>query len=337
MRKAVVSPVYESQNVIVTNFWEYIEMWIMNAAGRSIPKTKATKALFFWKQAASFYYAAGTLDNYSKPLLQYYCILNATKTLLECKSLKYKTFHGVTGWDKNTHKISLSTEIVRIKGEGVMPALMSYFGDRTGQTSTFNLKDLMMNVPFIHRAFNLTYKSSSNLFLPVRETYFVKQDKGKRSWLSFRFVYTDKTKHFMSKVPSFWEENPHSGGYFRPKNAYFTSNQSLNESQRAQFDNYYYEVRKKFSFISGNETLWYLKRDNLGGITTFSDLVVMFAVSHRLSELARYSPDLLRRHFKKKHNWLLSEYLNNVLYQFCDNISAEICGHDLVLPSIREK
>jgi len=53
---------------------------------------------------------------------------------------------------------------------------------------------------------------------------------------------------------------------------------------------------------------------------------------HRLSEMARYSPDVLARHFEGRYNWLLSEFLMTSTTQFLDEISSEMTGHDFVPP-----
>jgi hypothetical protein len=56
---------------------------------------------------------------------------------------------------------------------------------------------------------------------------------------------------------------------------------------------------------------------------------------HRLSELARYSPTLLAKHFESRHNWLLSEFIASSLHQYMDQISAEITGFQIMVPGIR--
>lgn len=53
---------------------------------------------------------------------------------------------------------------------------------------------------------------------------------------------------------------------------------------------------------------------------------------HRLSELARYTPTLLAKHFEAQHNWLLSEFIARALHQFVDEISAEITGQEFMIP-----
>ncbi|CAH8239481.1 hypothetical protein VAEU17_5700001 [Vibrio aestuarianus] len=59
---------------------------------------------------------------------------------------------------------------------------------------------------------------------------------------------------------------------------------------------------------------------------------IMFAAMHRLSELARYSPDKLAKHFECQHNWLLSEFITSASNQFIDEISSEITGYEFMIP-----
>jgi hypothetical protein len=58
---------------------------------------------------------------------------------------------------------------------------------------------------------------------------------------------------------------------------------------------------------------------------------------HRLSELARYTPDLLAQHFDSHHNWLLSEFITLALDQFTDEISAEMTGHEFMPPGVASR
>jgi hypothetical protein len=61
-----------------------------------------------------------------------------------------------------------------------------------------------------------------------------------------------------------------------------------------------------------------------------------FAAMHRLSELARYEPMKLSKHFEGQHNWLLSEFIARSPVQVLDEISAEITGQDFIVPGHKE-
>lgn len=51
-----------------------------------------------------------------------------------------------------------------------------------------------------------------------------------------------------------------------------------------------------------------------------------------LSELARYAPDRLAKHFEGRYNWLLSEFIAVAPLQFVDAISAEMTGSECMPP-----
>ena len=61
-------------------------------------------------------------------------------------------------------------------------------------------------------------------------------------------------------------------------------------------------------------------------------MTITFAAMHKLSEMARYTPDKLARHFDCQHNWLLSEFITSAPNQFIDEISSELTGHEFMLP-----
>jgi hypothetical protein len=96
---------------------------------------------------------------------------------------------------------------------------------------------------------------------------------------------------------------------------------------------YHRKLRKDLHYIHGPTRLWYLKRGGaLKGLTPRSSLTITFAAMHRLSELARYDPTRLARHFDCQHNWLLSEFIATARTQFIDEISSEITGQEFMIP-----
>jgi YaaC-like Protein len=117
--------------------------------------------------------------------------------------------------------------------------------------------------------------------------------------------------------------------HWRHGNQYRTENiRSLTAYHRA--------VRKHLYYIYGPMQLWYIKRGgNIPELINRCPKTLTFAAMHRLSELARYTPDKLARHFESQHNWVLSEFISRALYQFMDEISAEITRQEFMAPSIR--
>jgi hypothetical protein len=53
---------------------------------------------------------------------------------------------------------------------------------------------------------------------------------------------------------------------------------------------------------------------------------------HKLSELSRYTPDGLSRHFECQHNWLISEFIEGAPPQFIDEVSSEMTGEEFMVP-----
>ena len=95
-----------------------------------------------------------------------------------------------------------------------------------------------------------------------------------------------------------------------------------NKNNLSTFINYHSKVRKHIFYIQSPQRLWYLNRSgNIQTLIDRSSLTITFAAMHKLSELARYSPMLLGKHFESKHNWLLSEFISTAPYQFIDEIS----------------
>ena len=89
--------------------------------------------------------------------------------------------------------------------------------------------------------------------------------------------------------------------------------------------------RRKLVYIKGTETYWYLKKDTTNSILDKSMPTIVFAIMHRLSELSRYSPDILAKYLESKHNWLLAEFLDTSVHQFIDQIASEITGYDFII------
>jgi hypothetical protein len=172
IRKAIVEPDFNSRTILTSSPWEYVEMWLK--------RHKQKKALFYWEQAKNFSSASLKLPPTSSPLTTYYSFLNATKTLLEVKKMSFTEMHGVTGAIEG-NKTLLSNEKVTFQPSGVLAELCRYLNE-TSNYEEYSLKDLLYNLPYIHRAYNLTYKSQPELFIPISEPKFVKKTKSTESW-----------------------------------------------------------------------------------------------------------------------------------------------------------
>lgn len=154
----VVAPNFRTQRVLCSDPWDFVSLWLKREHQKD--------ALFYWEQSRQFYNASIALPELSAPLTSYYCFLNATKALLTSKQQVFNETHGVGGRNKPGHK-SLSNELVDFQGGGILPALCKYLGDPDNAGKNFTLKQIFWQMAFIHRAYCLTYKGSTELFIPL--------------------------------------------------------------------------------------------------------------------------------------------------------------------------
>lgn len=330
LRKPILSPDFESKTVLVGDTWDYVHLWL--------DREGMQDALFYWDQARSFYNATLSLDKTSAPLTAYYSFLNATKALLTVKARTFSESHGVIGESTGT-KTSLSSEIVTFKPGGILAALCNYLGE-TSNNEDYSLKDLLYNLPYIHRAFHLSFVGHADLFFPVTEPIYVRRKRSSEAW--FQFEVTDrqhKDKHFLNILPDGFEKDKGIADRFvvrlrrRFRWEWGAYDRQVNLNR---LTNYHRRVRKHLHYIHGPRCLWYVKRAaGRSGYIDRNPLTLAFAAMHRLSELSRYEPFLLQRHFGSQHNWLLSEFLSTSPDQFIDQISSEITSQDFMIPGRR--
>jgi hypothetical protein len=159
VHKAITEPHFHEKTVLVTDTWEYVDLWLRRSA--------QAKARFFWQQARSFYEATKELPRTASPLTAYYCFLNATKAMLIAKGCTFSDQHGVSGFTL-AGKTSLANERIKFQDGGILGALCTHLGERA-EPPLASLGELLYNLPYIHRAYDLTVKSGVELFIPVRE------------------------------------------------------------------------------------------------------------------------------------------------------------------------
>lgn len=328
--KAYVAPDFDAPTVLVADKFDYVELWLK--------RHSAQKAQLFWRQAENFHRASLSLPPESRAVASYYCILNAAKALLDSRGIGFSDFHGVSGGSSGT-RTSLSNEVTTIKGKGVFVALTRYYGANLyGMNVT--LKDLMYNLPFIHRAYTVTYRGSQDLFIPIKDPHFVRQANGSEAW--FCAEVTD-AKYCDVKVMTRqrgWEVDKGQNGKFiirRKRRFRWDTSRGTRKSDRlSQLLNYHQKIRRDIKYIHAEQRLWYYKRnDRGGGILHWPTPSLIFAAMHRLSELTRYDPKKLHGHFDCQHNWLLTEFMNQGTDNFVDQIASDITGHELMVPGYR--
>ncbi|WP_075123052.1 YaaC family protein [Burkholderia paludis] len=326
LHKAFKSPDWGCQTVLVTSTWEYVSLWLKRQGNND--------ALFYWEQAKAFYDATKSLPNTSAPLTAYYCFLNAAKCLLKVKGVAFNPRHGVSGWGK-VGRVSLAREMVKFQNNGILSELCRYYGEQVNK-NTYSLKEIFYNLPFIHRAYHLTFTSEQELFLPISKPTYVHAPGSENSW--FTAVLDPHYVHgqTLNLLPQTFErDNGDASCYRVRRKKRFKWVRGGNAAGNiAALTNYHHTTRKYLFYIYGPTRLWYLKRHkrNLPNFIERHTVPLAFAAMHRLSELARYTPDKLAKHLESQHNWLLSEFVEISPSQFIDEISSEITGQEFMIP-----
>lgn len=328
VHKAITRPDFGGKTVLVTDTWDYVDLWLRRSGKET--------ARFYWQQARSFYEATRELPKTASPLTAYYCFLNATKALLAAKGVHAGDQHGVSG-HTSVGRTSLGKEHVKFKPGGVLGSLCTHLGEPVpagGQS--YSLDDLLYNLPFVHRAYDLTFESAKELFLPIAEPRIVRSTKTHEAWFVAEFTGKYANKATLTKLPTSFEQEFGGGN---EKQILVRSRQRFDWKPRekaaslARYTNFHRTLRGHLFYIAGPQRLWYIKRGgNIQGVVARSSMTMTFAAMHKLSELARYTPEKLARHFECHHNWLLSEFIASAPAQFIDEISAEMTGQEFMMP-----
>ena len=328
--KTYMEPNFEGSTVLVDDQFDYVDLWLKRHAN--------SDSVIFWQQSRNFYKASLILPRESKALPAYYCIMNATKALLTAKGQPYTSHHGLSGKSEN-RTTSLSNEICKIKGSGLLPSLGSYFGANIANKEVC-LMNVFYNIPFIHRAYTITFRSSLNLFIPIEDAHFVRQTNGHEAWFCAKIIDPRYTKdHFICKQRG-WERDITESKDFiiRSKRRFRWIPQGIPKHERIRkLTENHKKVRRDIKYIYGPSKLWYFKRnDKIDKILTWPTAALTYIAMHRLSELTRYDPQRLHKHFSCQHNWLLNEFINLACDNYIDQIASEITGQEFMCPGYRK-
>jgi hypothetical protein len=329
LRKANVTPDFRADTVLVSDPWDYVDLWLKREGKED--------ARDYWEQACEFAKAADALPPTSAPLLAYYCMMNATKALLEVRNEATKDAHGVHG-DQEKARTSLDSEKVHFHADGVLGGLCRLMKE-SSNPQEISLKDALYNLPYVHRAFCLTYTTAKVLFIPIKNPRFVQKPNSNESWFCATVEERFFNKAFEKQLPPHWEFDQGADmGTIRYKKRFdWVGKRKTTTNDIDNFVSYHGKIRKDVFYIHGSQRLWYLKcntshSDYIGR----SSLTLTFAAMHRLSELSRYDPLSLRKHLERKHNWLLSEFISIATKQFIDEIASEMTGSDFLVPGLRK-
>ncbi|RII27751.1 MAG: hypothetical protein CXR31_05860 [Geobacter sp.] len=315
---------FRKQRVLCSDPWAFVSLWLK--------RDHKNDALFYWEQAHYFFTASQSLPELSSPLTSYYCFLNATKALLSAKGVPFRENHGVGGRSIGNVK-SLDNEIVDFQGGGILPSLCKYLEEPDNAGKEFTLKEIFWNIPFIHRAYCLTYKGATELFIPLINQCFMRKDGSKEAWFQAEIDKRYVNAHTKNCIKPGFELYDNNGTYeIRRKRRFTWSGRDIENSIK-QFKRYHKQIRRRVVPIYSSENRWYLKKSVTGyDKVNNSQLVLIFAAMHRLSELSRYEPIAFSGHFNVNHNWLLTEFIKASPGQFVYGMASEITGLEFIKP-----
>lgn len=315
---------FRKPRVLCSDPWEFVSLWLKRAHKKD--------AAFYWEQAHNFSDASKTLPELSSPLTSYYCFLNASKALLSSKNAGFAEVHGVGGHAIGAVK-SLDNEIVDFQAGGILPALCKHLGEPDNAGKHFSLKEIFWQLPFIHRAYCLTYKGATELFIPLTNQCFMRKDGSKKAWFQAELDRRYINAHTKRLVQPGFELFEIDGRFeIRRKRRFKWSGRDI-ENSIDQFASYHKQIRRRIIPIYSSENRWYLKKSVNGhDRLNNSQLVLIFSAMHRLSELSRYDPISFSGHFNVNHNWLLTEFIKSSLGQFVYGIASEITGLEFIKP-----
>lgn len=349
--KAIKSPKYGNKTVLVADPWEYVEMWLKR-------NCDSEDARFYWSQAKQFFETSKQLPLTAAPLPIFYSFLNAVKTLLIVKgvSIEGRIGHGISIGNRagNSERISLENESVKIHKNGLLSELCKYLDETITEAKTFDLQSLLYNLPYIHRAYCLTFNDEKDLFLPLVRPGFYRMKSGgiifkggleatnirtlRNEWEmldpKFRlYTFSEQDAVNFSKSPDVYVLFDYTlvlgfSPFFE-----FTMNAAHVKEELDWLLDLHRKVRKHLYYIHGQSKLWYMKSNNGSKrIINRSTLTIAYSAMHRLSELARYEPVLLSKHLESDHNWLLSEFIRIAPHQFIDELASELTGEEFMPP-----
>jgi hypothetical protein len=330
VHKSALHAKFEDRTVLTSDVWQYVELWLRRENSR--------EASFYWSQSKEFYLASQTLAPVSAPLTLYYCFLNAVKALLVHEKVQTSPRHGVSG-RSTTKKSTLSGEQVKMGNGGVAATLARFLGEADTR-STYSMKQILYNLPYIHRAYTLTYRKQPELFIPVRGNTYVLKEGSSEGWLRIEPDDGFGSQRILSDLPTGFERDAgvQDKLVLRPKFRFrwHDNDENALRASLVRLSNYNRRMRTHLHYIRGSPPTWYLKaQSGSADVIHRSPLTLTFIAMHRLSELARYEPLKLKRLLETQQNWLLSEFIGSAAIQFLDEVASEITGQNLALPFVR--
>ncbi len=323
---ARIRPDFGHPSVLSADPWDFVALWLK--------RQHSPSAGFYWEQSRVLFNATGPLNPTASPITSYYACLNAAKALLSVHNHPVAAQHGVSG-KRRSSRIALVNEEVTIQNAGVVPALATLLG-LGNVAKTYTLHSLLHSLPFVHRAFVLTFTSADELFLPLDDVCFVQKLQSDESWLQAKVPRRYKSAALKASLPIGFEIDAGqvTECIARCKRRFqWSLRKHGRRTSVSNLQTYHSKIRKDIVPIVAGEPRWYLRKRQASMVNSpICPLISSFAAIHRLSELSRYDPLTLKRHLDARHGWLLVEFLKLAPAQFIYGIASEITSATFLRP-----
>lgn len=354
MMSPYTKPDYSEKAILTKSIFNFVDAWLLK---KKIARDITEEPLYYWRQAKNYYVEGIDVKSEVKPLLNYYCCLNAVKCLMSKNGEDVSNItHGVGR--QNTTIDKLEGQIVDFQGSGALKLLRDHLGHDEGEKS-ISLKTILYNLAVIHRAYTYTYPNEKELFLPLKILKYYKKDKLDKITIYFEinkpgdisllqkipscFKITTKTKAdwdmIINKDPANrlkWaiDENKL---YFRYNKDYEWDDNDNEENHKETLATLHERVRPYFQYILADTPMWYIKVfDNSDArILNYSSMVLTYAAMHCLSEMVRYVPDTYAKLMDSEEAWLVTEFIEVGMDQFIDEIASEITGLNILRSGVK--
>lgn len=163
----------------------------------------------------------------------------------------------------NEKSNSLEKAEVIFWGSGALTELSRFLGEDVTKR-TYNIKDLMYNIPCIHRAFSITYSGVPELFIPICNISFIREDTTSDAWIQFAVDNRYANSAALRYLPKQYKHTAFNNTeeyFIRKENSRFKWNIHSPMAERLEaLSNYHKKIRKDLHYIYGESRMWYIKK-----------------------------------------------------------------------------
>jgi hypothetical protein len=185
----------------------------------------------------------------------------------------------------------------------------------------------------VHRSYTLTYPKAKDLFVPLENARFVRKDGGTEAWFTTQ-IPASYASHKLALPNGFERDTGFPDAFVVRCTRRFKWDDSDVPQSLDRLRYYHQRLRTDVQpILTTGARRWYLRRPELRDQASGLPLPArIFAAMHRLSELSRYDPIRLMRHFNAEHNWLLVEFLAQAPAQLVHLVASELAGREFLQP-----